>query len=53
MVLQRIKSNFRDIREEYKFRRDLFDDLIEIRLLIKLGNYKQAKLNAQKLANKL
>jgi len=53
MVLEGIKSNFRVIREEYKFRRDLFDDLIEIRLLIKLGNYKQAKLNAQKLANKL
>lgn len=53
MVLNKIKSSLSSIREERKYRADLLMLSDDIKLYIKLGNYKRAQIRAQELVNKL
>tara|TARA_B100002019_G_C20801695_1_gene371562 strand:- start:179 stop:424 length:246 start_codon:yes stop_codon:yes gene_type:complete len=53
MVLNKIKSGLSSIREERNYRTDLLMLSDDIKLYIKLGNYKRAQIRAQELVNKL
>ena len=53
MVLNKIKSGLSLIREERNYRTDLLMLSDDIKLYIKLGNYKRAQIRAQELVNKL